>query len=289
MESKINILVTLDKNYLYPLKIMLTSLFLNNKQSSFTIYVMHDSLTKNEIKDITNLSSKFNSKVVDVKISANEFKDAPVLLHYTKAMYFRLLAHLYLPTNLKKIIYVDPDILVLNSVEDLYNLDLKKNYYAAAYHKLFSSKTLNKNVSAELVYDFVNKNKNKLIMPDQDVLNSLFGKKIKLIDERLYNYDARHHNVYKVLSNGKFDINEVVNQTVFLHFCGKSKPWKQKYQGKFAQLYFHYQKQFESLIQKYPRMRNKDIPARSILRTMERTDALISQCRSRNGNHLLVQ
>ena len=274
MESKINILVTLDKNYLYPLKIMLTSLFLNNKQSSFTIYVMHDSLTKNEIKDITNLSSKFNSKVVDVKISANEFKDAPVLLHYTKAMYFRLLAHLYLPTNLKKIIYVDPDILVLNSVEDLYNLDLKKNYYAAAYHKLFSSKTFNKirlypykiknyynsgvllmnlvelrkNVSAELVYDFVNKNKNKLIMPDQDVLNSLFGKKIKLIDERLYNYDARHHNVYKVLSNGKFDINEVVNQTVFLHFCGKSKPWKQKYQGKFAQLYFHYQKQFESLM-----------------------------------------
>jgi lipopolysaccharide biosynthesis glycosyltransferase len=272
--SKINILVTLDKNYLYPLKIMLVSLFINNSKDIFDIYVMNESLTNNDFKEISKLSKKFKSKVINLKVKSADFQNAPVLLHYTKAMYFRLLAHHYLPKSLDKIIYLDPDILVLNSVKDLYELKLGKYYYGAAYHKLFSSKTLNKirlyphkivnyfnsgvllinlkalrtNVSEDLVFNFVRDNREKLIMPDQDVLNSLFAKKIRLIDEMLYNYDARHYNVYKVLSNGKFGIKEVVNKTVFLHFCGKQKPWFDDYHGKFNQLYQHYVKQYNALI-----------------------------------------
>lgn len=274
MVKKINILVTLDKNYLFPLKVMLTSLFLNNPHNSFDIYVMHDSLTATHFKEIKQVAAKFNAKIINLKIGKDEFKDAPTLLHYTKAMYFRLLAHLYLPPTLDRIIYIDPDILVLNPVEELYRLDLKNHYYAAAYHKLFSSKTINKirlypykiknyynsgvllinlkllrsKVSASLIYDFVNNNKKKLIMPDQDVLNSLFGKKILLIDENKYNYDARHYQIYKMLSNGKFGLEQVINQTVFLHFCGKKKPWLDDYSGKFELLYQHYTKQLKQLI-----------------------------------------
>ena len=268
-----NILVTLDKNYLPPLKVMLFSMYTNNPKTSFDIYVMHDSLTKKDISELNQTASKFNSKIIDVKIEESQFSKAPVLLHYTKAMYFRLLAQHYLPKKLTRIIYIDPDILVLNKLDDLYNTNIDKYYYAAAYHKLFSSKTLNKirlypykiknyynsgvlllnlkllrkHVSQKLIFDFVEKNKSKLIMPDQDVLNSLFAKKIKLIDEALYNYDARHYRVYLMLSNGKFDLGEVINKTVLLHFCGKSKPWHPKYKGKFSLLYKHYQRQFNNL------------------------------------------
>lgn len=274
MSKRVNILVTLDKNYLFPLKVMLTSLFLNNRDTLFDVYVMHDSLTINHIKEVTLVASKFNAKIINLKINQNEFKDAPTLLHYTKAMYFRLLAHLYLPKTIDKIIYVDPDILVLNRVDELYDTNLKNYYYGAAYHKLFSSKTLNKirlypykiknyynsgvllmnlkklrsKVNPEMIYDFVNENKAKLVMPDQDVLNSLFAKNILLIDEYKYNYDARHYQVYKALSKGKFDVTEVINQTVFLHFCGKSKPWLKNYRGKFEQLYQHYIKQLKQII-----------------------------------------
>ena len=271
---KINILVTLDKNYLYPLKIMLVSLFLNNDKETFDIYVMNESLTEKDFKELHKLSNKIKSRVINLKVKSTDFENAPTLLHYTKAMYFRLLAHLYLPKSLERIIYIDPDILVLNRVRGLYEIKLNKNYYGAAYHKLFSSKTLNKirlyphkiinyfnsgvllmnlrelrrNVSEDLVFNFVRDNREKLIMPDQDVLNSLFAKKILLIDEMLYNYDARHYNVYKVLSNGNFGIKEVVNKTVFLHFCGKQKPWLDNYHGKFNQLYQHYVKQYNTLI-----------------------------------------
>lgn len=268
-----NILVTLDRNYLYPLKVMLLSLFMNNKGETFDIYVMHDSLLKKDIKDLDNLSKKFKSKIIEIKIDKNQFKNAPVLLHYTKAMYFRLLAQNYLPKSVDKIIYIDPDVLVLNKVKDLFTLNIDKYYYAAAYHKLFSAKTLNKirlypskikhyynsgillinvkklrsEVKEKMIFDFVENNKGKLIMPDQDVLNSLFAKKIKLIDENIYNYDARHYNVYLMLSNGRFSASEVVSKTVFMHFCGKAKPWNPNYNGKFLILYKHYQNQLTNI------------------------------------------
>ena len=47
-----NILVTLNSNYLRPLKVMLKSLFLNNPGEKFTIYLMHSSLTDDELKDL---------------------------------------------------------------------------------------------------------------------------------------------------------------------------------------------------------------------------------------------
>jgi len=99
-----NILVTLDKNYLPPLKVMLFSMYINNPKTSFDIYVMHDSLSKKDISELNQVASKFNSKIIDVKIEESQFSKAPVLLHYTKAMYFRLLAQHYIPKNLTKII-----------------------------------------------------------------------------------------------------------------------------------------------------------------------------------------
>ena len=42
------------------------------------------------------------------------------------------------------------------------------------------------------------KNRARLIMPDQDILNALYSKKIKTLDEILYNYDARYYRYYKL-------------------------------------------------------------------------------------------
>ena len=72
------------------------------------------------------------------------FADAPVLLHYTKEMYYRLLAFKLLPEELDRILYLDPDMLVLNPVREFYNTDLEGYLYAAAYHDKISVKELNR-------------------------------------------------------------------------------------------------------------------------------------------------
>ena len=265
-----NILVTLNSNYLKPLRVMLTSLFLNNPGEKFCIYVLHTSIEKAELDELSIFIERHNSELNVVCVDENCFGDAPVLLHYTKEMYFRLLAHKMLPEEMDRILYLDPDILVLNPVRELYETDLEGYLYAAAYHDKISVKEINRirlypyeinayynsgvllmnlaqlrkeEADEKEIYRFVEENRAKLIMPDQDILNALYAKRIKTLNELYYNYDARYYTYYKLSSNGYFDMDQIINKTVILHFCGKRKPWNKKYSGAFYSLYKHYEKQ----------------------------------------------
>lgn len=247
---------------------MLKSLFLNNQYEDFTIYLMHSSLTDEELDDINNYINVHGNLLVVIHMDDNCFANAPTIFHYPKEMYYRLLAHKFLPDNLERILYLDPDILVINPIRELYNMDIEEYLYAAAYHDIITIKEINKirlkpyeidayynsglllmnlklqrqYVNEQAIYEFVEKNYNKLIMPDQDILNALYSKKIKSIDEKLYNYDVRYFYYYKKLSKNKWDMDYVIKNTVVLHFCGKKKPWKKDYNGKFHSLYKHYEK-----------------------------------------------
>ncbi|MDD2234475.1 MAG: glycosyltransferase family 8 protein [Desulfitobacteriaceae bacterium] len=267
-----NILVTLDSNYIKPLKTMLISLFLNNPSEIFTIFLMHSKLRDEEVERIQSYAEEYGNKVRNIKISDGTFADAPVLFHYTKEMYFRLLAYKLLPEDLDRVLYLDPDILVINPIRELYDSDFDGCFYAAAYHDIASIKEINKIrfypyridayynsgvmlMNLELlrkeadegeIYRFIEENRRKLVMPDQDILNAIYAKKIKSLDEKLYNYDTRYYYYYKLATNGAYNMDEVINRTVFLHFCGKKKPWQKRYSGKFHSLYKHYEKLSES-------------------------------------------
>lgn len=264
----LNILITLNANYIKPLKVMLKSLFMNNKNEYFDIYLMHTSLKVEELENLGAYISGHQNRLFIVKMDDRCFQGAPVLFHYTKEMYFRLLAYKFLPGNLDRILYLDPDILVLNPIRKLYESELGNCLYGAAYHDKISVKEINKlrlfpyeidayynsgvllmnlvqlRIRADEmeIYRFVQENRSKLIMPDQDILNALYSKQIKNIDEKLYNYDARYYSYYKLTSNGVCDMEYIINNTVILHFCGKRKPWDNQYSGKFLSLYKHYEK-----------------------------------------------
>lgn len=263
-----NILVTLNENYFHPLLVMLKSLFLNNPNETFTIYLMHSNISQEKVDELDEFIQRHGSELQVIEISDHYFEDAPLLMHYTKEMYYRLLASQFLPKELERILYLDPDILVLNPVKDFYNLDLDGYLYAAASHHKVSLKEINRIrlipyeienyynsgvlllnlelqrevIDPEDIFTFVRKNRTRLIMPDQDILNALYSTKVKSVDEMLYNYDARFYGYYKLKTNGKCDMDFVINKTVFLHFCGKKKPWKKDYSGKFHSLYKHYEK-----------------------------------------------
>ncbi len=247
---------------------MLKSLFLSNEREKFTIYLMQSSFKTHEVEDLHNFIKSHGSHMINITIQPGCFSDAPILLHYTKEMYYRLLAFKFLPPDIDRIIYLDPDILVINRIRTLYETDIKGSLYAAAYHNVISIKEINKlrlnaydidayynsgvllmnldlqrkQVEEKVIYDFVEKNRAKLIMPDQDILNALYAKKIKSLDEKLYNYDARYYRYYKLVSNGLWDMEHVIRNTVFIHFCGKKKPWRKDYTGKFHSLYKHFEK-----------------------------------------------
>ena len=141
-----NILITLDSNYIKPLKVMLKSLFLNNQGESFSIYLVHSRIKDEELKDLDHYiqENSNNSRLNVIQIDDSYFVDAPTLLHYTKEMYYRLLAFKFLPQELDRILYLDPDILIINSIRELYQTDITGYLYAAAYHDKISVKEINK-------------------------------------------------------------------------------------------------------------------------------------------------
>lgn len=140
---------------------------------------------------------------------------------------------------MERILYLDPDILIINQIKNLYETDITDYLYGAAFHDKISIKEINrlrlipydiddyynsgvllmnldlqrKVIDEKTIYQFVKKNRLKLIMPDQDILNALYSKKIKSVDEKLYNYDARYYRYYKFMNSG-WDMNYVMKNTV---------------------------------------------------------------------------
>lgn len=263
-----NILVTIDSNYLHPLKVMLYSLFTHHQRDSFCIYVMQSSLRDSEINMLTNFVEEHGHQLEIITVEGHHFANAPVVKHFSKEMYYRLLAYKFLPTSLDRVLYLDPDILVINSIRDLYSMDISGYLYAAAYHDRTPITNINKlrlrpydveayynsgvlllnlteqreSISEQAIYEFVEENKKKLILPDQDILNGLYSKYIKDIDEVIYNFDARFYYYYKIKSKHKVDMDYVINHTSIIHFCGKKKPWYKTYYGSFHSLYKHYER-----------------------------------------------
>ncbi|MFC4023649.1 glycosyltransferase family 8 protein [Oceanobacillus longus] len=263
-----NILVTLNANYINPLKVMLKSLFMNNSNEVFCVYLLHSTLNEKELSMIHKYINDHGHDFVALTVQENYFADAPVVKHYSKEMYYRLLAYKFLPSDLDRILYIDPDILVINGIRELYDMDMTGHLYAAAYHDFTSAKEINKlrlkayeieayynsgvllmnlelqrkEIKEQEIFRFVEENKKRLVLPDQDVINGLYSKEIITIDEVRYNFDARFYLYYKLSSKNKINMDYIIRYTSIIHFCGKKKPWHKNYAGKFHALYKHYEK-----------------------------------------------
>jgi lipopolysaccharide biosynthesis glycosyltransferase len=185
-----------------------------------------------------------------IQVGDQVFADAPTTKQYPKEMYYRLLAGYFLPQHLNRILYLDPDILVINPLRPLWETDLSQYLFAAAAHTgraelannvnrlrlgtkhdyynsgvlLMNLEECRKRISSQQIFHYVAEHGKEMLLPDQDILNALFGDWILPLDDAVWNYDARNYNTYLLASSGQCDLNWVVQHTAVLHFCGRAKP-----------------------------------------------------------------
>ena len=259
-------LVTINKNYIYPLLVMLYSLLKNNPYS-ITVYILHKDLEKEEITYIKN-SLKNKLEVIDIKMDDRKLKGAPVSKKFPITMYYRLFAWKYLPKDVDKILYLDPDIIVNKDIMELYEIDLKEDYFAASTHvgffiKVFNDirlnikyqdiyvnsgvllmnlKELRKSfITEKEIYTYIHKNKRKLFLPDQDVLSKLYKGKIRKIEAKKFNFTEKMVK--------KRSISCVKNQISIIHYCGRKKPWLKDCTNKLKDIYLEYEEDFKRNIE----------------------------------------
>jgi len=129
-----NILVTLNSNYIAPLKVIFWSLFFDNPGQSFNIYLMHSFISEEKLDGLRRFVAANGQNLFMITVCEDCFEEAPVVMHYSKEMYYRLLAYKFLPAQLGRILYMDMDILVINPIGEFYDTEIVNYLYATAYH-----------------------------------------------------------------------------------------------------------------------------------------------------------
>ncbi|WP_461218786.1 glycosyltransferase family 8 protein [Lapidilactobacillus salsurivasis] len=267
MAQRIEILVTLNEAYLPPLQVMLVSLFENNPQQSFRIWLIHRQIPAAKLAALGQLVHSFGGQLKPIQVDGQHWTGAPTENRYPMEMYFRLLCANILPKNVKRVLYLDPDILVVNPVQQLWQVELDGKMLAAATHSGMTHLVTGINnirlgtdhgyynsgvmlidlVQARKIIKFadieqiINEHSDLLLLPDQDILNFLYGEDIKEITEENWNYDARKYPLYFTRSLGKHDLQWTLANTAILHFCGHPKPWEAHHDTRFTALYLNYQ------------------------------------------------
>lgn len=262
----IQLLVSFNKNYIGPFQVMLQSLAASNPQETFHIWLLHSAIPHKDLYALEGFCAAHHATLTPIAVDRAIFEHAPVYQQYPQEMYYRLLAPLLLPDTLDRILYLDPDILVINSVRPLWALSLGDHAFAAASHSgvfemindvnrarlkkehdyyntgvlLMDLTRAREVVKAEDIFSCVREQPDKLFLPDQDVFNLLYGGLTFQLDDSIWNYDARYFSSYLLKSDGQCTMDWVMGNTVFLHFCGRQKPWKVTYLNRFAALYKHY-------------------------------------------------
>lgn len=261
-----HILFTADQKYAVRLPVVIKSIHTVHPGVLFHIHLIGDDLSDELKRDLDAFCHRCQYGFSYYAAPDTLFLDAPVNKYYSKAMYYRILAPLILPASIDRMLYLDPDILVINPLLPLWEQDMTDRLFAAASHTeeegivdninrlrlqtssiyyntgvlMMNLNLCRQSISPDQVFDFIEKNGHKLLLPDQDVFNALYGDRTIQIPDEVWNYDARKYGQYYIRSNRLVDENWVIQHTVILHYCGKDKPWNAKYMYRFGNLYRHY-------------------------------------------------
>ncbi len=264
--DKINLLVSFDENYIGPFWTMIKSISVNNPWEHFCVFLLHSAIPQEKLDMLINWCTILDVRLIPLRVDRELFQNAPVTKRYPQEMYYRLLAPYLLPEEVEKVIYLDPDILVINPLRPLWELDLKDCTFAAASHvgvtnimnginrvrldtghdyynsgvMLIDLKKALLLVKPDAIFNSVREHAAELLLPDQDIFNYLYGEQTMPLEDVIWNYDARYFSDYLLRSKGEYTMGWIIQNTVILHFCGKRKPWMEAYTKQFNALYKHY-------------------------------------------------
>ena len=258
--NKKNVVITCDDSYMYQASTMLNSLLKNNN-SDIKIFLIHNGVKKKKLDSLKKLVNQFSVEFEDFKIKNNFFSDLKTTHHFKNVNYFRLLIPDVLPRNINKVLYLDCDILVLNSIEFLWEINLNNHFLAAVKdnvsitHKeqlgmkptsnYFNSGVMLINLDfwrqeqlSKKVIEFVIDHPEKIEFVDQDGLNAIInGHWIEL--PLSWNVQS-----YLFMDNGlKIRYADILSEPSVIHFSGNGlKPWKN---NNFTNLYFSEYKKYQ--------------------------------------------
>jgi lipopolysaccharide biosynthesis glycosyltransferase len=123
----------LNDNYARQVEVTLTSLFMNAKESTvYHVYLLNNKLKQTTRQRLSRTLATHHpqGQLFFLDIPHELWSHLPIIKRFPQEANARLLLPELLPST-EKIIYLDADIIVLDDLEELYNMDLSRKAFAA--------------------------------------------------------------------------------------------------------------------------------------------------------------
>ncbi len=270
----------IDRQFLRPLLASLTSLVANrNKERDVEIFILSNGLKARHQKMIQEQIKGFDRvRCTILEASAFLHSDLPWVTsaNVTKSCYLRLALADFLPKEIDRVVYLDADTIVVDSLDELWETDLRGKLLAAvdawlssecerlgidlrfAYFNsgvlLMDLKRWRKMDTWTLLRDFIIQSPQKIKYWDQDVLNAVLHKERLRLHPRwnctLPMFTSSAENTFFTDE----ELLEATSKPAIVHYITPQKPWKAWQNPPQRELYLHYDRQtpYRGKLQRLP-------------------------------------
>jgi lipopolysaccharide biosynthesis glycosyltransferase len=229
----IHLCIAADNNYKLPLTTLVNSICKNSTSHKCVVHILFTGLSKTYRDKLAKKYSKISFDFIDMSKYDFDFHGLD-MQHWTKAIFYRIMIP-EIFKDLKRILYIDGDTLVLQDLYEFFNMQLPDDKMMAMVVDRFSYKnripvlkTSNYFNSGMILFDikkcrdfgfsdkctqWIFDNPDTAKFPDQDAINVVCDSKIE-----------RVNNLY----NKQFATNDRIkldNMPFIVHFLSAIKPW----------------------------------------------------------------
>lgn len=235
-KDMLHIAFNIDSNFFMPAGVTITSVLENNPEENLTFHIFADSVKDDDLDRLRKTAEKYKQNCIVYIMDMEPFNNFHIKhARFKKVSYFRLYMPKVLQKMTDKFLYIDADLICMNSIRPFFSLNLNNKVLAVVsdlkeacenYTKflglasgqyfnsgvlLIDIKKWNENNITEKCFSYQGVNPEKFNCHDQDVLNLV-------IDGNAYFIDNKFN--YLGVKNGV-----APQDCIIYHFFGREKPW----------------------------------------------------------------
>lgn len=264
----IHIACNIDHRYVRHCAVTMASAFASNPDTPITAHIVGRELTDDDRRALDTVASQWVDKHVCYYEPDEHLLDGFTIRathgRITLATYYRCFLAELLPNELERVLYLDCDLLVLQSLEPLWKTPLGEAWAGVAddtgcneperYTRLsypqadsyFNAGVLLINLDAwrrhgmgTMCCDYYNSHLDTIVYNDQDVLNGLLHDKSTPIDVKWNVQDGFYRRRNSLPPSWQTEHAEALRHPAILHYTNR-KPWDYDSQHPLRRLYFNY-------------------------------------------------
>jgi lipopolysaccharide biosynthesis glycosyltransferase len=251
----IHVGICFDRAYLHPFHALLNSIITNHSTGQLHIHLIADGISREEKHRISKQVKRSGNAVCFYELQEHFLKDVELRGNWPRAAYYRLFLPDLTPRDINRLLYLDADTIVVNSLESLYNIDLSDYPVGAVYDNyvrtqpllgiyeegayfnsgvlVIDSEKWRQEAISEKAKNFLLQHSEKIRFADQCALNAIFYKKWKRLD-------VQYNMMYSALPQdvGRDQLANIMKKVVVIHFT-LQRPWHMLCKNRLRHLYFH--------------------------------------------------